>query len=92
MATIGLEPHELHYWATKYRGPNPAASVDYAHRQAIEYVQHHATDMLPSIQNAIIRARFRYILEPDVGERKLIQRAIDAQLELGRAINANARS
>lgn len=90
--SIELSPVELDYWASRFRGPNPAATVDHAHRLAMAWVDKHAGTMLPSIQHGIIRNYFRFVLEPDAGERKLLMGAIDALLELGDCINANART
>lgn len=86
-----LTPTELAYWGEKYkRGPNPQASVDYAHAQAIEYVRQHAEGMLPVIQHGIALNCFRYMLEGDPGERNLLRVAIDCLVRMGRACHANA--
>lgn len=90
--SIELSKIELDYWTSRYRGPNPAAQVDYAHQQARAWIDRHAAKMLPSIQHGLIRNYFRFVIESDAGERKLLMGAIDALLELGACINANAQS
>ncbi len=90
--SIEISTVELNYWASRYRGPNAAGSIDYAHQQAQQWVNCNAADMLPSIQHGIIRNYFRFVIESDAGEKKLLMGAIDALLELGRVINENARS
>lgn len=90
--SIQLSPVELAYWSRRYRGINADTAVDYAHQQAQAWIDRHASNMLPSIQHGIIRNYFRFLIEHDPGERKLLMGAIDALLELGECINANAQS
>lgn len=90
--TVELSQVELDFHAARYRGPNRAATIDHAHRQALAWVDEHAPDMLPTIRAGIVRNYFCALLENDAGERKLLMGAIDALLELGRAINASSEA
>jgi hypothetical protein len=89
---VRLSDEELAYWARRIGGFNPAAKVAYAHGLAVEFATKHAGKMLPSIQHGVLGHHFRILIEPDRGEKKLLRLGIDSLLELGRAINDNARS
>ncbi|MEN1957224.1 hypothetical protein [Luteimonas changyuni] len=87
-----LTPVEIDYWTSHVRGPSAAKTVAYAHAQAMAWVDSHAGHMLPSIQHGIVRNYFRFVIETDGGERRLLMDAIDALLQMGEAIHANSNA
>ena len=87
-----ITPHEIEYFRLRYKNANPEATLQYALKCADEYAEQHAPNALPSIKGAIAQLHFRYALQGDPGERRLIRSAIDQLITMGAAIYANSQS
>ena len=87
-----ITPHELQYFRERYRNANPEASLQHALKCADEYAERHAKNAVPSIKDAIAQLHFRHLLQPDVGERRLIRNAIDQLIQMGEEIYALSQS
>lgn len=86
-----ITPAEIEYFRKRYAHA-PDHALTYAMQCADEYAEKHAPNALPSIKDGIAQLHFRYGMEGDVGERRLIRIAIDQLIALGSAINANAQA
>jgi hypothetical protein len=86
-----ITDHELKWFRARYRHVNPDATLQYALNCADEYAERCAPRSLPSIKSAIAQLHFRHTLQSDPGEKQLIRIAIDRLIEMGDAINANAK-
>lgn len=86
-----ITDHELKWFRARYRHVNPEATLQYALNCADEYAERYASHAPPTIKSAVAQLHFRYTLQSDPGEKQLIRIAIDRLIEMGEAINANAK-
>lgn len=79
-----VTPAQMQYFEARY--PDPEAALQHVITRAEEYADEHAPNALPSVRAGVARLFLAYCCQPDAGERELIRGAIDALLDLGRAV------
>lgn len=79
-----VTPEQERYFIARYE--NPQAAMRHVMEQAEAYADEHAPRALPSVKAGVARLFLAYCCQSDKGERELIRNAIDALLDLGRAV------
>ena len=85
-----LTERDLTLWGEAYsrrhRCPPSNNTVKYAHKKACEYVDLHCAGMISAVRYGVCGAVMAYMLEGDVGERRLLRASVDSLILLGRSI------
>jgi hypothetical protein len=81
-----ITPIERAHLSKRYRlgGTGPETTINYAISTGFAYADKNAAGAPDAIRNSIARLFIHFMLQADVGEKKLLMRAIDLQIEMGK--------